>query len=81
MAEDVNPHWFRQQEKNHAPAGRAAEKWNPRCVRVARGAENFPKRHHRTGANRQQANGNEKFEPFQHARRLTAETRRKNFVL
>jgi len=67
MAEDVNKHWFREQEKDDEPAGRASEERHPESVDRARGADYLNKRSHCATAEWEQKNGNQQFEPFRHA--------------
>lgn len=73
MAENVKPHRFGQQQKNHEPARRAADKRNPRRVRATARAQHEPQGPRRARANGQQQNCDDKFDPLRHGESLTAD--------
>lgn len=70
VTEDVNPHRFRQEQKNADPARRAREHGDPRLVGAAGGAKHLPQSVKRADADGQQNNGDDEFGPFGHGDRI-----------
>jgi hypothetical protein len=70
VAENVKPHRLGQQQKNHEPTRRTADKRNPRRVRATARAQHEPQRPCRARANGQQQNRDNKFDPLRHGERI-----------
>ena len=68
MAEHINEHWLRQQEKHRQPAGRAPYQSHPKCVGIPRCADDARQRRCRPDANRQQQDRDDKLHPLEHGR-------------
>jgi hypothetical protein len=70
VPDDVDPHWFWQQQKNANPAGRTREHRHPGLIGAATAADDEPQRAKRAEANREQNDCDDEFDPLGHGDRI-----------